>query len=88
MPYISKGARRFISDGGAPATPGELNFQLTELVQDYLANRPGGYTAYNDVLGVLTAMQHEIYRRLVVPFEIEKCNENGEVFLQKEVEHV
>lgn len=86
MPYVSQDVRNHILRGGKASSPGELNFQLMELVQEFLSG-PESYTRYNDVLGVLTAMQHELYRRLVVSYEIRKCIENGDVFAEKEVSH-
>lgn len=88
MPYITQERRQAINGGAAPENAGELNYQLTELVQDYFAERAWGYATINDVLGVLTAMQLEIYRRLVAPYEDIKCNDNGDVFPRTEETHV
>lgn len=84
MPYIKAHARARINDGGVPLDAGELNYQLTELVQMFLHEEGENYAAFNTVLGVLTAMQHEIYRRLIAPYEDEKITENGDVFPRKE----
>lgn len=82
MPYIPYDIRAKLDDGSqSPATPGELNYLLTQIVLDYLPGMPR-YEDYNAVLGVLAAMQHEIYRRMVAPYEDIKRAENGEIFPQ------
>lgn len=75
MPYI-KQEDRFKTK---PETPGELNFFLTRLINEYLGSNPN-YTRFNEVLGALEACKLEYYRRLVVPYENQKCYENGEVY--------
>lgn len=81
MPYIHPNRRIAMSKGVVPLNAGELNYNLTQEVLRYVRERGGpNYGVFNDVLGVLTAMQHEIYRRLVAPYEDRKITENGDVF--------
>ena len=85
MPYIDPARREELdwlsSTGDVLArTPGELNFILTQEVQTYLATHGKSYTTFNEVIGVLSCMIQEIYRRLVAPYEDEKIEENGDVF--------
>jgi hypothetical protein len=82
MPYITDGQRARLLEGGASAvTPGQLNYLLTTLCQQYL-HRQGtpGYTEFNDVIGALEACKLEFYRRAAAPFEDEKIRENGDVY--------
>lgn len=77
MPYIKKEDRtraRFV-----PEAPGELNFALTAMILRYLGDNPG-YTRFNDVLGVLSAISMELNRRMIVPYEEKKIKENGDVY--------
>jgi len=62
-------------------TPGELNFEFSVLIEDYLkANWPVNYQVLNDVLGALSGAAAEFNRRVVVPYEETKLAENGDVY--------
>ena len=87
MPYI-KHVRRVALEfkdnpmalGRLCESAGELNYVLTRVILGYLEAAPEGYAHYNAVLGVLSAVSQELYRRRIVPFEEQKCRENGDVF--------
>lgn len=82
MPYISQMQRTYLwptSDLDA-SNPGELNYQITYLVETYLRNRGESYSTYNDLIGVLECAKMELYRRMVVPYEDTKIEENGDVY--------
>ena len=80
MPYIPGLVRRADLELNQydAKTPGELNYVLTRIVLSYLPAKPG-YTAYNEVLGVLEAVKLELYRRAIAPYEDTKITENGDV---------
>lgn len=82
MPYIKDGRvhLRPTSDWVAE-TPGDLNFQLTSLIVDYLDHHGQSYYTYNEVIGVLECAKLELYRRMVAPYETCKQAENGDVYL-------
>jgi hypothetical protein len=63
-------------------TPGELNFQVTCLIDQYLAGHLD-YQAINDVVGVLTCAKLEVYRRIAAPYEDQKIDLNGDVYVTK-----
>lgn len=77
MPYIKQedrnGARRI------PGTPGELNFAITDLLTTYLGGQLS-YRLINDILGALEGAKMEFYRRVAVPYEDKKLEENGDVY--------
>ena len=81
MPYIPL-ARRAVLDAGEDfaADVGELNYQLTKTVLDYLHRRPRKYEAFNGVIGALEACKQELYRRAVAPYEDEKKIFAGDVY--------
>jgi hypothetical protein len=62
-------------------SPGELNYKITKLVVDYLNQYDESYGRYNEVIGVLTCVQHELYRRAIAPYEDVKKDQNGDVFV-------
>jgi len=80
MPYIDKAIRASLEDGRKATKPGELNFLISELVDNYLMGRGVSYTSLNEVIGVLACVQAEIYRRVAAPYEDKKQSENGDVF--------
>jgi hypothetical protein len=81
MPYI-KEARRWIYLCSKANTPGELNYEITTLVTDYMERRnmPLSYDQINEVIGVLECAKQELYRRVAAPYENLKRNQNGDVF--------
>lgn len=83
MPYINAEDRDALDPTivglNEAMTPGELNFQVTSLVDGYLAGRLD-YQAINDVIGVLECAKLEVYRRIAAPYEDVKLTINGDVF--------
>ncbi len=83
MPYIDPHRRTMLANVGHQAeTPGELNYKITGLITQYLAHnfRHVGYTQMNEIMGVLECAKQEFYRRVVVPYENTKCEENGDCY--------
>ena len=89
MPYIDPSERPEFSPHahGTPAalTSGQLNYQICELVQDFLEarqvlNRQVRYDDYNACIGALECAKQEVYRKLIVPYEKRKERENGDCF--------
>jgi hypothetical protein len=83
MPYINKDRRIALDGEGGGAmftSPGELNYVLSQEIQNYLLPKGVSYTRLNDVIGVLECLKLEIYRRMAAPYEDIKIKENGDVF--------
>lgn len=86
MPYIEHRPRAELRaleprvGDRVPSTAGELNYVLAKHVDLYLSRVKRGYAAFNEVVGVLECLKLEVYRRLVAPYEDEKCEANGDVF--------
>ncbi len=87
MPYIPKQQRPELDKKLEPvikhlaALPfeeqdGALNYAITKMIKGIY---PIKYRHLNRALGVLTAVTHELYRRIVGPYEDEKIKENGDV---------
>jgi hypothetical protein len=55
---------------------GALNYTFTRMIKKIY---PVRYRHLNRALGVLSAVTHELYRRVVGPYEDEKIQENGDV---------
>ena len=86
MPYIKKERRReFHRTLGAAQDVGELNYQITCLVDNFISRKELKYSEINSVIGVLECAKMELYRRIAAPYEDKKCKENGDVYsiLQK-----
>ncbi len=81
MPYIEPNIRPAIDSGRmVPRTAGELNYVLTRIVLIYLKNHGLGYQSINDIVGALDGAKAEFQRRVVVPYEDAKIEENGDVY--------
>ena len=81
MPYIHQVKRAEIDHCGIDAVnnAGELNYFITSNLLKILGEY-ANYEAYNKVLGVLEAVKLELYRRMVAPYEEDKCERNGDVY--------
>jgi hypothetical protein len=86
MPYIKKDRRDEIDNGGLPPqNAGELNYAITRLLNNYIrcktcVCKQVTYTIVNDILGALAGASREFYRRVAVPYEEKKIEENGDVY--------
>jgi uncharacterized protein DUF6899 len=85
MPYVKAEKRRDLSPTSVVGAQesGELNYQLTVLVDRYLGINPN-YHRYNEAIGALECAKLELYRRLVTPYETLKCWENGDVYRRRD----
>jgi len=80
MPYIKDKNRARASH--SPETAGELNYQLTLAVLDFVARNGLCYQTINDVVGALEGAKAEFQRRVVAPYEDTKIATNGDVYDQ------
>lgn len=82
MPYITQNAREILDKHHSSArTVGELNYQITRLVDSFISQAGLSYTNINNVVGVLECAKLELYRRVAVPYEEKKRSESGEVYI-------
>jgi hypothetical protein len=80
-PRVNEQRRRRITPDPAPAVnTAELNYQITTLVDKYLALNGVSYRTINDVTGALECAKGEFKRRIADPYEERKLRENGDVF--------
>jgi hypothetical protein len=85
MPYIKQQRRRELVDQDLAAdteilSAGELNFVLTSVIREYQHQHKLSYQTINDILGALEGAKLEFYRRVAVPYEDSKIQENGDVY--------
>jgi hypothetical protein len=64
----------------SPDTAGELNYCITVLCDEFIAQHRVNYDLLNSVVGVLESAKLEFYRRLVSFYEDAKCDANGDVY--------
>jgi hypothetical protein len=87
MPYIERGQRPAIDELVDPlidylkslpveSQDGSLNYAVTRIIKHIY---PQKYFHFNRALGVLTAITHELYRKVIGPYEDTKISENGDV---------
>jgi len=79
MPYISKELREEVKLNG-PHNTGELNYSITQIINDYIKQWGLSYKKINDILGALEGAKLEFYRRVAAPYEEEKRAQNGDVY--------
>lgn len=82
MPYIKDRMLHDITLGDYKAArePGVLNYQITSLCKDYWDDVGHRYQTINDIIGALECAKQEFYRRVVIPYEDKKIQENGDVY--------
>ena len=85
MPYIVRKRREVLDpticpEHAAAECAGELNFQITRLVDRFISDKGLCYETLNAAMGVLECAKAEVYRRVVTP--LEDCKEvvNGDVY--------
>jgi hypothetical protein len=90
MPYIKKEDRPKFESAeeamGKIETVGELNYFITRTCLNYIRNNGFNYQKINDILGVLNAVGHELYRRSFSYYENYKRMENGDVLTKEEMD--
>jgi hypothetical protein len=84
VPYIESRRRAEIAYTlPSDITTGELNFILSDLVDQFVGLVPN-YDKLNSAIGVLECVIQEVYRKIVVPYELGKELTNGPVFMERE----
>lgn len=90
MPYIKSEDRprydtllqefdRLVGHPDRIITPGEVNYVLTQCLHTIIRRHGLRYSIVNDLIGVLECCKLELYRRVAVPYENKKIEENGDV---------
>jgi hypothetical protein len=82
MPYIKQCFRENFDqyiDELCPSSAGDLNYIFTTLCHNYLLEVGLNYKNINEVIGALECAKLELYRRIAVPYEDKKIQENGDV---------
>ena len=82
MPYIPFNDRASVEPTSAASarTAGELNYQLTILIDKFLLTNGKNYQTMNDIVGALEGAKAEFQRRVVAPYEDQKIDENGDAY--------
>ena len=82
MPYVTSATKDDLEfDPGGSDTPGELNYSITKLLVWYWNSKGHSYQTINDVMGAVEGAKMEFYRRVAVPYEDQKCFDNGDVYV-------
>lgn len=87
MPYIKKANRNRFSavvkelNKLTNITAGDVNYLISKILNRmvHFRNEPS-YAMLNSLIGVLECVKLELYRRIVVPYEEEKIEENGDIY--------
>ncbi len=90
MPYITQKRRKELDQHLAPLLKeleaplgsyeaGEINYVITRMLLA-VWNVRNSYSTAAHLIGILDTAKSEFYRRAVVPYEEEKCSQNGDVY--------
>ena len=79
MPYIKMDSRN-MNTKKHPLTAGELNWAITDQVDNYLKENGLSYKTINDIVGALECAKIEFYRRIAAKYEDTKITENGDMY--------
>jgi hypothetical protein len=90
MPYIAEARKQKLDVGrtthwippNVPIDAGELTYCLQQELKRFLGNRPGGYH-YADLavaLGALEGTKADFIDRVLLPYEHDKREQNGDVW--------
>ena len=93
MPYIPKDERTELDElAGALVTilrngnfRGKLNYFISSIAEGLIQANGVSYSFLNDFIGVLECVKLELYRRVATPYEEDKRQENGDVYVNKKV---
>ena len=81
MPYITDEAKEYIRMNKIPGrVSGELNYNITRLILDYMDFHGLCYQTINDIVGALESSKAEFQRRVVANYEDTKIKSNGDVY--------
>ena len=80
MPYLDNGVRASLDSGRKALKGGELNYQISKLLNDFVAMKGLSYATINEFMGALECAKLEAYRRVAGPYENLKMAQHGEVY--------
>ena len=81
MPYIKRDRRSQLAEGIVSiSNAGDLNYAITELINEFLCQRGVNYANLNEVVGALECCKLELTRRIIGPYEDTKIKSNGDVY--------
>ena len=82
MPYVKPERRKplFPTSDSVAQTEGELNYQITVLLDKYMIEHGGSYDWMGDCTSACENAAAEFRRRVMAPYEDRKIAENGDVY--------
>ncbi len=80
MPYLDEEAKNYMARGLIGRVSGELNYELTLVILNYLAIHHLSYQTCNDIVGALDNCKDEFRRRVQHPYEDKAIERNGDIY--------
>lgn len=93
MPYIDPQTRDRLSDPDLPPrarlalNAGELTYQLQQVLLAYIKGHELKYQTLAECLGALEGAKLDLIERVVKPYEERKCEDNGDVWPDRDAVH-
>lgn len=86
MPYLDQAVRASLDEGRKATKGGELNYQISKLLNDFMAMKGLSYSTVNEAMGAIGCAQAEFYARVARPYEDKKAMSNGDVYVFDKLE--
>lgn len=80
MPYLNMGIRASLDEGRKAQKGGELNYQISTLLNNFVAMKGLSYATLNETIGAIECAKLEFYARVARPYEELKAKQNGEIY--------
>ncbi len=84
MPYLDQAVRASLDDGRKALKGGELNYQISTLLNSFVAMKGLSYATINEFIGALECAKLEAYRKIAADYEDMKEIDNGSVWTFKQ----
>lgn len=85
MPYIDKESRvkftKAIEEiGNNISSVGEMNYVISMICKSYIDKNGKSYKIFNDLMGIISGVDKELYRMVIAEYEDQKIEVNGKVY--------
>jgi len=72
MPYLNSGIKESLDQGRKALIGGELNYQVSKLLNDFVSMKGLSYATINEAIGAIEAAKLEFYRKVAAEYEDKK----------------
>ena len=81
MPYLTQKAREAVEGRGVQSA-GDFCYVICALADEIIVDQGKSFQTMSQIIAEIECAKLELYRRLLAPYEDEKCEANGDVFYE------